>query len=231
VRNSNYFVGNSQPFFGFSQNSLRIVSHHTRIPAVGRLGEDGENLREPTEKSARDGKPWRRTHRGRDEEMKTKRASRRTVRLRELREERGFSQGSLAEESGVGRSTIAALEAGERGAHPTTVHALARALGVTVLDLYGSHITPLPMQDQQTQTAHSYARLRQSLRDAFPGVENDVHLECITEQFMVELGWLQERIFPLDLTPPRTPLSAHDLLELADDFYRFRTELWAWPME
>jgi transcriptional regulator with XRE-family HTH domain len=165
--------------------------------------------------------------------MKTQRASRRTVRLRELREERGFSQCSLAEESGVGRSTIAALEAGERGAHPTTVHALARALGVTVPDLYRTHITPPPTQDRPTQTAHSYsyARLRQSLRDAFPGVEDDVHLERITEQFMVELGWLQERIFPLDLTPPRTTLLAHDLLELADDFYRFRTELWARPIE
>jgi transcriptional regulator with XRE-family HTH domain len=164
--------------------------------------------------------------------MKTKRASRRTIRLRELREERGFSQCSLAEESGVGRSTIAALEAGERGAHPATVHALARALGVTVPDLYRTHITPPPTQNNQPmQTGHSYARLRQSLRDAFPGVEDDVDLERIAEQFMVELGWLQERIFPLDLTPPRTTLSAHDLLELADDFYRFRTELWAKPIE
>ena len=74
--------------------------------------------------------------------MKTKRASRKPVRLRELREERGFSQWALAEESGVARSTIAALEAGERGAQPATVHALARALGGTVPDLYGTHITP-----------------------------------------------------------------------------------------
>jgi transcriptional regulator with XRE-family HTH domain len=163
--------------------------------------------------------------------MKTKRVSRKPVRLRELREERGFSQCGLAKESGVGRSTIAALEAGERGAQPTTVHALARALGVTVPDLYRTHITPPPTKGRPTQTAHSYARLRQSLRDAFPGVENDVDLERIAERFMVELGWLQERIFPLDLTPPRTTLSAHDLLELADDFYRFRTKLWVWPIE
>lgn len=163
--------------------------------------------------------------------MKMRTVSRKPLRLRELREERGFSQGSLAEESGVGRSTIAALEAGERGAHPTTVHALARALGVTVPDLYGTHVTPLPTQDQLTQSANSYAQLRQRLRDAFPGVENDVDLERIAEQFMVELGWLQERIFPLDLSPPRTTLSAHDLLELADDFHRFRTKLWARPIE
>ncbi len=166
--------------------------------------------------------------------MKTQRASRRTVRLRELREERGFSQCSLAEASGVGRSTIAALEAGERGAHPTTVHALARALGVTVPDLYRTpHISPVPTQDRPIQTAqsYSYTRLRQRLRDAFPGVENEVDLERMVEQFMVELGWLQERIFPLYSARPRTTLSAHDLLELADDFYRFRTELWARPIQ
>lgn len=170
------------------------------------------------------------------ERMKTRRemrrVSRKPLRLRELREERGFSQYGLAEESGVGRSTIAALEAGERGAHPTTVHALARALGVTVPDLYRrAHITPVPTQDRPTQTSQSYARLRQSLRDAFPGVENEVELERMAEQFMVELGWLQERIFPLYSARPRTTLSAHDLLELADDFYRYRAKGWARPLE
>jgi len=163
------------------------------------------------------------------ERMKTRRASRKPLKLRELREERGFSQYGLAQESGVGRSTIAALEAGERGAQPNTVHALARALGVTVMDLYRPHTTVLPTQDRPTPTAHSYARLRQSLRDAFPGVENEVDLERMAEQFMVELGWLQRRFFPHNVTHPRITLSAHDLLELADDFYRFRTEPRAWP--
>jgi transcriptional regulator with XRE-family HTH domain len=162
--------------------------------------------------------------------MKTRRVSRKPLRLRELREERGFSQHSLAEESGVGRSTIAALEAGERGAHPNTVHALAGALGVTVLDLYSPHITRQPRHDRPTQTTHSYTRLRQSLSDAYPDVENEVHLERMAEQFMVELGWLQRRFFPHNITHPSTTLSAHDLLELADDFYRFRTELRAWPV-
>ena len=157
--------------------------------------------------------------------MKTRRVSSKPLRLRELREERGFSQHGLAEESGVGRSTIAALEAGERGAHPNTVHALAGALGVAVLDLYKPRTTPLARLDRPTQAAQSYARLRQSLSEAYPGVENEVHLERMAEQFMVELGWLQRRIFPHNTTHPRTTLSAHDLLELADEFYRFRTEL------
>ncbi len=166
------------------------------------------------------------------EGTKTRRASRKPLRLRELREERGFSQHGLAERSGVGRSTIAALEAGERGAHPNTVHALARALGVTVPDLYSPrpHITPLPMQDRPTQTAHSYARLREGLREAFPDVENEADLERMAERFMVELGWLQARILPPGIARPSATLSAQDLLELAEGFYRFGARPWAWPM-
>jgi hypothetical protein len=49
----------------------------------------------------------------------------------------------------------------------------------------------------------------------------------MAEPFVVELGWLQERIFPLELArPPRASLSARDLLELADSFYRYRVERW-----
>ncbi len=159
--------------------------------------------------------------------MKMRKASRKPFRLRGLREERGFSQHGLAQESGVGRSTIAALEGGERGAHPSTVRALARALRVTVPDLYRNRVTTPPSQDRLTGTAESYERLRENLRDAFPGIEYDADLERMAEQFVVELGWLQERTFPLDIAqPPRASLSAHDLLELADAFYRFRLERW-----
>jgi transcriptional regulator with XRE-family HTH domain len=166
---------------------------------------------------------------GRDERMRT--ASRKPLRLRDLREERGFSQYALAQESGVGRSTIAALETGERGAHPSTMRALALALRVTVPDLYRDRITPPPPLQQDrlggSAQSYSYERLREELRDAFPGIEYDADLERMAEQFVVELGWLQERTFPLELAqPPRATLSAHDLLELAQCFYRFRMERW-----
>jgi transcriptional regulator with XRE-family HTH domain len=159
--------------------------------------------------------------------MKMRTASRKPLRLRDLREERGFSQYGLAQESGVGRSTIAALETGERGAHPSTMRALARALGVTVPDLYRDRITPPPSQDRPAGMVESYERLRENLRDAFPGIEYEADLERMAEQFVVELGWLQERTFPLELAqPPRATLSAQDLLELADSFYRYRMERW-----
>jgi transcriptional regulator with XRE-family HTH domain len=164
--------------------------------------------------------------RGRDEKMRT--ASRKPLRLRELREERGFSQYNLAQESGVGRSTIAALETGERGAHPSTMRALARALDIQVADLYRNPISPPPLwHDRPAGMVQSYERLRESLRDAFPGIEYEADLERMAEQFVVELGWLQERTFPLNLAqPPRATLSAQDLLELANSFYRYRVERW-----
>jgi transcriptional regulator with XRE-family HTH domain len=159
--------------------------------------------------------------------MRMRTASRKLLRLRELREERGFSQYDLAQQSGVGRSTIAALETGERGAHPSTTRSLARALRVTVPDLYRDRITPPPSQERPAGMVHSYERLRDELRDAFPGIEYEADLERMAEQFVVELGWLQERTFPLELgRSPRTTLLAQDLLELADSFYRYRVERW-----
>jgi transcriptional regulator with XRE-family HTH domain len=159
--------------------------------------------------------------------MKVRTASRKSLRLRDLREERGFSQYDLAQQSGVWRSTIAALESAERGAHPSTMRALTQALRVTVPELYGNRITPPLSRDRPAGTAESYGRLRENLRDAFPGIEYDADLERMAEQFVVELGWLQERTFPLEFAqPPSTTLSAQDLLELADSFYRFRMERW-----
>ena len=58
-------------------------------------------------------------------------------RLREIREERAYSQRDLAKASGVSAGTILRLEAGQRAAYPVTVRKLAQALGVTPRELYG----------------------------------------------------------------------------------------------
>ena len=64
------------------------------------------------------------------------------VQLREIRERATLTQEELAERSGVGRATIAGLEAGRRRAQSKTVRKLAEALGVDQAELYGG-IRPL----------------------------------------------------------------------------------------
>jgi transcriptional regulator with XRE-family HTH domain len=50
--------------------------------------------------------------------------------LRAVRNRRALTQADLAERAGVGRVTIARIETGAAGAHPSTVRKLAAALGV-----------------------------------------------------------------------------------------------------
>lgn len=57
-------------------------------------------------------------------------------RVRALREERGFSLATLAELSGVGRSTISLIERGESSATATVLDKLASALGVPLAALF-----------------------------------------------------------------------------------------------
>lgn len=57
-------------------------------------------------------------------------------RVRTLREERGFSLATLAELSGVGRSTISLIERGESSATATVLDKLVGALGITLASLF-----------------------------------------------------------------------------------------------
>jgi predicted RNase H-like HicB family nuclease/lambda repressor-like predicted transcriptional regulator len=61
---------------------------------------------------------------------------RQLLQLREIRERGSLTQQELAKKSGVGRATIASLEAGYRRAQPKTARRLAAALGVDPAELY-----------------------------------------------------------------------------------------------
>ena len=64
-------------------------------------------------------------------------------RLRHIREQSGYSQQNLADESGVSQHTISEIELGRRRPQGRTLRKLAKALGVEVADLYGGTEHPL----------------------------------------------------------------------------------------
>ncbi|MFL6389956.1 MAG: helix-turn-helix domain-containing protein [Terriglobales bacterium] len=56
-------------------------------------------------------------------------------RVRQLREQRGWSQEGFAHEGGLGRSFAGAIERGEKDVRLSTLTKLARALGVSLSQL------------------------------------------------------------------------------------------------
>src|SRR5215218_10872149 len=64
-------------------------------------------------------------------------------RLRHIREQVGYSQQDLANESGVSQHTISEIELGRRKPQGRTLRKLAKALGVEVADFYGGPTYPL----------------------------------------------------------------------------------------
>jgi transcriptional regulator with XRE-family HTH domain len=67
----------------------------------------------------------------------------RLERLRHIREQSGYSQQDLADESGVSQHTISEIELGRRRPQGRTLRKLAKVLGVEVADLWGESDSPL----------------------------------------------------------------------------------------
>ena len=57
-------------------------------------------------------------------------------RVRKLRKERGWSQEAFADECGLHRTYIGAIERGERNVSLNNIHAIANALGIPVKELF-----------------------------------------------------------------------------------------------
>ena len=67
------------------------------------------------------------------------------VRLREVREELGFSQKDLSRVTGVSTATISTIENGKAKAHPSTLRKLADGLGVDIRELTRGPMVTLQM--------------------------------------------------------------------------------------
>jgi transcriptional regulator with XRE-family HTH domain len=86
--------------------------------------------------------------------------------VRRLREERGWSQTTLAVEAGMSVSGISMIENGHRNLSTVTLAKLAEALGVEVRDLFPLEQAPLPDLEEENGfdawrwTLHHYKSLR-----------------------------------------------------------------------
>ena len=65
------------------------------------------------------------------------------VRLREVREELGFSQKELSDKSGIALSTISGIEVGKHKARPATLRKLADAMGVDIREITRGPMVPV----------------------------------------------------------------------------------------
>ena len=60
--------------------------------------------------------------------------------LRQIRQQKGWSQKDLADRAGVGQDTISGIESGSRKPHPSTLRKLAAALGVQVAEFFSEPV-------------------------------------------------------------------------------------------
>ena len=73
------------------------------------------------------------------------------TRIRETRAERGWTVRRLAEESGVDKNTVSDVERGVRNPNPITMHKLAEALGVEVVEIFPkAQEAPRPLEQPPT---------------------------------------------------------------------------------
>ena len=74
-------------------------------------------------------------------------------RVRELRDAQGFSLDTLAERSGVSRSTISLIERGQSSPTATVLDKLATALAVTLASLFEDSATPAAVSSPMARAA------------------------------------------------------------------------------
>jgi transcriptional regulator with XRE-family HTH domain len=129
--------------------------------------------------------------------------------VRRLRLDRGLSASALARASGVGRATLAELEAGRGNPTVETLYGLASVLGVTLADLLvaaeapavhvvrageGPHVAgPVLEARLLRQAAVERARVEVYELRVLPGRKRraDPHPAGVVEQLLVHAGWLR----------------------------------------
>jgi transcriptional regulator with XRE-family HTH domain len=146
--------------------------------------------------------------------------------LRYMREQAGYSQQDLADESGVSQHTISEIELGRRKPQGRTLRKLAKTLGVEVANLRGSSEPPLakapPSSTQPPLNGFEEARRAKATgRSVEERVEISTALasaiENLTSGYRVALeqyaGAAAEDIFPIFMQASLTHVGARAIAE------------------
>ena len=83
--------------------------------------------------------------------------------IRQMREERGWSQAKLGVLSGTGPSGISQIETGRRNPSAATLERIAKALEVEVRELFPLAQAPLPLEARSAAEGH--LRIGRTLED------------------------------------------------------------------
>jgi transcriptional regulator with XRE-family HTH domain len=135
--------------------------------------------------------------------------------LKRLREEKGWSQTKLAQESGVDRATINQAEGGRRSPTISTLELLATALGAEVADFFPKVQAPLPLE-----VSAAWAPLLEKVLDA---ARQDANKSALAAN----------RLFASEGTPQGISAFAEDEVRTELRKAGFPDELWEpllWPL-
>jgi transcriptional regulator with XRE-family HTH domain len=138
-------------------------------------------------------------------------------RVRELRDERGFTLDALAERSGVSRSNISLIERGQSSPTAAVLDKLSAGLGVTVASLFedsrppAAEPSPLArVADQPTWTdpASGYVR-----RNVSPAARSPIQLVDVVFPAGQQVAYdtaardadIHQQVWMIDGTMPTTP--------------------------
>ena len=92
-------------------------------------------------------------------------------RLRDLRQEKGWTQAQLGKRIGVAKTTISGYEIGTRQLDPATICTLCDLFGCTADYLLGRSLSPAPvMSSQDALVLEAYHALPPELRRAVDGI-------------------------------------------------------------